>query len=343
MATETRTEVLRYQPIAWFLMAVALLFILWKHLLIALFAGLLVHEVVFHLEPKLLQLIKLKRDVAKASLVALVATIVITALILIGVVVYKFFQAGNDNLPALLNTMAEVLDSSRNSLPLAIRDYLPGNVGELQQELAKWLRENAGEIKVISKDAGRALALVLIGMIIGAMIALRKTQQTDQLQPFQRALADRMSKLAFSFRRVVFAQVRIAAINTLFTAIYLMVILPLLGVALPFTKTIVALTFLFGLLPVVGNLISNTIIVIVSLSHSLVVAIGSLAYLIVIHKAEYFLNARIIGTQIRANAWEILIAMVVLESVFGIPGVVAAPIYYAYLKSEMSDAGMVAT
>jgi predicted PurR-regulated permease PerM len=56
---------------------------------------------------------------------------------------------------------------------------------------------------------------------------------------------------------------------------------------------------------------------------------------VVIHKFEYFLNARIVGGQIRANAWELLIAMLLMESVFGIAGIVAAPIFYAYIKSEL--------
>ena len=133
----------------------------------------------------------------------------------------------------------------------------------------------------------------------------------------------------------MFAQVRIAALNALFTALYLGVILPLLGIHLPLVKTMIALTFLLGMLPVVGNLASNTIIVIVSLSQSLSIAIGSLVFLVVIHKLEYFLNARIVGSQIRASAWELLLAMLVMESVFGLAGVVAAPIYYAYLKDEL--------
>jgi len=62
-------------------------------------------------------------------------------------------------------------------------------------------------------------------------------------------------------------------------------------------------TFVAGLLPVIGNLISNTVIVIVSLSHSANTAVASLAYLVAIHKLEYFLNARIIGSQIRSRAW----------------------------------------
>jgi predicted PurR-regulated permease PerM len=138
-----------------------------------------------------------------------------------------------------------------------------------------------------------------------------------------------------AFRRVVFAQLRISAINTIFTAIYLAVVLPLMGIHLPLIKTMIAITFVVGLIPVIGNLISNTMIVVVSLSQSLGVAIASLAYLVVIHKFEYFLNARIIGGQIRANAWELLIAMLLMESAFGLAGVVAAPIYYAYIKSEL--------
>jgi predicted PurR-regulated permease PerM len=61
----------------------------------------------------------------------------------------------------------------------------------------------------------------------------------------------------------------------------------------------------------------------------------------VIHKFEYFLNARIVGGQIRAFAWEILIAMLLMEAIFGIVGVVAAPIYYAYLKLELRHRNLV--
>jgi predicted PurR-regulated permease PerM len=119
------------------------------------------------------------------------------------------------------------------------------------------------------------------------------------------------------------------------------VVLPLLGSRLPLTKTLIALTFLTGLLPVIGNLISNTVIVVVSLSYSLGAALGSLTFLIVIHKLEYFLNAKIVGTEIQARAWELLLAMLVMEAAFGLAGVVAAPIYYAYLKDELSARGLI--
>jgi len=78
--------------------------------------------------------------------------------------------------------------------------------------------------------------------------------------------------------------------------------------------------------------------VLVSLSFSFQIVLISLVYLIVIRKLEYFLNAKIIGSQIKTKAWEILVAMIVLEALFGLVGVIVAPIYYAYLKKELRAA-----
>ncbi|MEP6510431.1 MAG: hypothetical protein ABJB02_02495, partial [Dokdonella sp.] len=109
----------------------------------------------------------------------------------------------------------------------------------------------------------------------------------------------------------------------------------------PLAKSLVVATFVIGLLPVAGNLISNTLIFVVGLSVSLGVGIAALVFLILIHKFEYFLNARIVGTQIRARSWELLIAMLVMEAAFGMAGLVAAPIYYAYMKRELMAAKLI--
>ncbi|MDE2430316.1 MAG: AI-2E family transporter, partial [Burkholderiales bacterium] len=133
----------------------------------------------------------------------------------------------------------------------------------------------------------------------------------------------------------------ISLINTVLSGIFLWLVLPLAGVHLPLTKTMIAITFIAGLIPVVGNIVSNAVIVIVALSHSLNIAVASLVFMILIHKAEYFLNARIIGSQINARAWELLTAILVMETLFGLPGLVAAPVFYAYCKKELCDRGMV--
>jgi predicted PurR-regulated permease PerM len=81
--------------------------------------------------------------------------------------------------------------------------------------------------------------------------------------------------------------------------------------------------------------------VVVSLSYSLGVAAASLLFLVTIHKLEYFLNAKIIGVQINARPWELLAAMLVMEALFGISGVIAAPVFYAYAKHELQAAQLV--
>lgn len=92
---------------------------------------------------------------------------------------------------------------------------------------------------------------------------------------------------------------------------------------------------MFGLIPILGNLISNTLTFIAALTISLGLAGVALLYLVLVHKLEYFINAKIIGHKINANAWEILLAMLIFESIFGLSGLIAAPIFYAYLKLEL--------
>lgn len=326
---------------AWIIAAVLLLFILWRQLLPALLGGLLIHELVYMLAPYIMQLARIKKRPAKMAVVALLTMVVVTLLTTLLITIIHYFRGGEENLPGLLNKMAEIIDTSRQSLPLFVAENIPVDVDELKEQMVAWLHSHAGEIQAITKETGRVVVHILIGMIIGAMIALYEAKGEVNKGLLARALGERAALLAQSFRQVVFAQVRIAAINTAFTAIYLVIILPALGIKLEYLPTMILLTFLFGLLPVIGNIISNTIIVIVSMSHALWVAVASLVFLVVIHKLEYFLNAKIIGSRIQTRAWEILLTMLLLESAFGVPGVIAAPIYYAYLKKELKQNGLV--
>ena len=161
--------------------------------------------------------------------------------------------------------MADVLDSSRARLPPSIAEMLPASPAALRATAADWLRTHADELRSLGAGFGMALVHVLIGLIIGAMISLREARAGESHGPLAIALFERARRLGEAFRRIVFAQVRISALNTLLTGIYLGVVLPLLGVHLPLVKTMILVTFIAGLLPVIGNLISNTVIVVVSL------------------------------------------------------------------------------
>jgi|SRR5450830_1110204 len=326
-----------YEISSWVLTAFVLLFVLLFHLLPALLAGLLVYELVHIMTPYIARRFPSKRPSKRSKLwaVGILVVVVVSLLVLAGVGLVTFLRSDAGSVTVLLAKMAQIIEDSRKILPASLLAHVPVDAIAFKEQAATWLRTHAGELQVLGKEAGRVTAHILIGMIIGGILALRDAVVMDNFKPLARALAGRGEFFSDAFKRVVFAQLRIAAINTTFTAIYLAVALPLMGIHLPLVKTLIAITFVIGLIPVVGNLVSNTIIVIVSLSQSLSVAIGSLVYLIVIHKLEYFLNARIVGSQIRSNAWELLVAMLVMEAAFGLAGIVAAPIYYAYIKSEL--------
>jgi len=322
------------------LTGLALLGTLQFHLLASLLAGLLVYELVHVLAPSHDSTF-VHRHTGKIIAVALLATIVVvaTGAAILGVV--SLLSSGPENLSVLLQKMAEVIETARAHLPPWVLSSLPEEPTELKAAAAAWLRDHAGQLRSIGQDVWRTLLHVLFGMVIGAMIAVSREAGDIEPSPLVQALTNRARLLGAAFRSVVFAQVRISALNTALTGVYLLVIVPWLGIHLPFAKTMVVVTFITGLLPVIGNLISNTVIVVVSLSVSPLLAVGSLAFLVVIHKLEYFVNARVMGGQIRARAWELLLAMLVMDAVFGIPGVIAAPIYYAYLKNELTAQNLI--
>jgi predicted PurR-regulated permease PerM len=312
----------------------ALVAILFLGLLPAFLAGLLVY---FLIEFGALMMGRkgLARRKGRWIMAVVVAAIPIAALSLGGTALVSYISGGPESFVVLLQKMADIVDQARSYLPVWIQTYVPGNIEEWQVAAAEWLRQNAGNFSIIGKEAGVLLVHILLGGIIGGMIALNPGfEHTDR--PLTHAMKTRVGFLGDAFRRIVFSQVRISALNTILTGIFLVIVLPLTGNPLPLTKTMIAVTFIAGLLPVVGNLISNAVIFLIALSVSPLAAAGSLIFLILIHKLEYFLNAHIIGTRIKARAWEILLAMVTMEAVFGIAGVVAAPIYYAYLKDELS-------
>ncbi|HXS52038.1 MAG TPA: AI-2E family transporter [Usitatibacter sp.] len=326
----------RHEIAAWLIAAVLLVLALELGLLPALLAGLLVFELVHVIAPRL----RLGHGGAgRAAAVALLAVAVVV--LLTGLMFAVVAVMHSEGLPRLLQKMADILDQSRATLPAWVLSTLPSDTDAWREAVIDWLHEHAAELRHWGGEAGRVTVHILIGFVIGAMVALREARAAPAGGPLARALGERAARFGDAFRRVVFAQVRIAALNALFTAAYLLAALPLFGIRLPFAKTLVILTFVGGLIPIVGNLLSNTVIVVMSLSVSPALAIASLAFLVVVHKLEYFLNARIVGRGIHASAWELLVAMLLMEAAFGVAGLVAAPIYYAYVKDELAARGLV--
>lgn len=323
----------RHITISYLLAVTVVILVLRFHLLPAVFAGLAVFVLTLKLSRHLPH--NMNRVARKVAL-GVVVTCVITCLTGAGAVIWSFVSSTH-GMAALLTTVVETLGSLRKALPTSVAEVLPTTIEGLRQQLVEILGEHVQKISVVGMEGFKAFAHVLLGMVVGGMAAVHHFREQTTSPPLIGALRQRLRTLTTAFDKVVFAQVKISGLNTLLTALYLLVVLPLIGINLPMATILVLLTFAVGMLPVVGNLVSNTLIVVISLGVSPGVGVASLLFLIMIHKAEYFMNARIVGHEVQATAWELLSAMLLLEAIFGIAGLVAAPVLYAWLKAEVKE------
>ena len=326
--------------IASFVLAgVALVAIMLLHILSGVLSGLLVFQLINLTTPLLAKRLSSKRALWFSVVLLSAAIIGLLAAAILGTI--EHVERVVPHVQALVQQLTGILDDARNRLPEWAQVYVPTDNADMRDKVFDYARTHMVDLQQGGISVARTFTHILIGMILGAMVAISVASSRAHKLPLTVALVSRASRFADAFRRIVFAQVKISFINTVFTGIYLAIALPLFHSSLPLTKTLVLLSFVVGLLPVIGNLISNTAILIISLSVGLPVAIASLIFLVLIHKLEYFLNARIIGGEIEAKAWELLLAMLVMEATFGLSGVVAAPIFYAYIKRELIMARLV--
>ena len=168
---------------AWVLTAFGLFLVLRLHLLAALVGGLAVYEVV-HILARRLRFIRTGgRETRKVVAVTLLAAFVVAALTFAILGLIAFFRSDLGNLSALIQKMADILDSSKENLPVWLAEELPTNADELRVDLVTWLRDHAGELQTLGAEVGRSFVHALIGMIIGAMLAFNETRQVTHRAP----------------------------------------------------------------------------------------------------------------------------------------------------------------
>src|SRR5277367_4687492 len=140
----------RFAVASWILTGIALFLVLKLHLLSALLAGLLTHELVRLLAP----LVEKPLSSKGARLVALATLSIITValLILVTLGIFAFFKSDTGNLKALLDKTDRVLTDARTQLPLWIVDSLPSNVDALKSFAGDWADEHSKEIQHAGKE-----------------------------------------------------------------------------------------------------------------------------------------------------------------------------------------------
>ncbi len=242
----------------------------------------------------------------------------------------SFIRIGLERLPILLDHVLPRLDE----LAAGIGLQMPvDNAQELRSYILTTAKENA---RALSKASG-LLTHGFFQIVVGIAVAILRFLSPEpapggagrRVWPRRHATRPRAARVIGSFERVMGAQIIIAAINSLATAVFLF------SVGMPFKTFLVLTTFICGMVPIAGNVISNTVIVAAALTRSTHLAIVSLLFLMAVHKAEYFLNSRIVGGRIQLPMWATLMALLVGEALMGVPGVILAPTLLYYAREEL--------
>jgi predicted PurR-regulated permease PerM len=321
-----------------------ILFVLLQHLVSALIVGLALYLVLDRVSERFQG--RMSKGIVRplALVVVAISTVAIVAAAI--ALLATMLRRGAGNVPEMMEQMAEILGSVRVWLGGVGRQFIPEvltDAEDFKATLAAWLKTHAQTVRASGLWLGIGLVHMIMGSLLAILVFFRHVthQDAENRGPLARHLVEKVDRFAHAFGRVAMAQVKISAVNTILTGLYLLVVLPLFGIRIPFGTTLVVITFLCGLIPVLGNLISNTVITILSMGVSIGTAVASLTFLVVIHKLEYLINSRIVGGETDSQAWEILLAIIVGEAAFGVGGIVLAPIVYAFIKRELRDRALV--
>lgn len=267
------------------------------------------------------------RRVARWSAVALF----IVVGILLVVVFAEFVRIGFERLPTLLDRLAPRLSALGDRFGV---DLPVDNVQEMHAAAVDALKENAKSVETVSGLLTREVFTLLLAVVVavlrfvsGPTVPPEKGRGLDI--DILRECRDRAAQFAASFELVMGAQILISAIYTVLAAIFL------IGFQIPFRTMLTLTTFVCGLIPIVGNLISNSLIVGAALTKSDHLALVALIYLVVVHKGGYFLNSRIVGARMETPTWAILLGLLVGEALMGVTGVILAPTVIHYVLAEL--------
>jgi predicted PurR-regulated permease PerM len=307
-------------------MGVALILMGWLHLAGPLVVALFTYLALAWLSPP----IRGGKWLAMLTVLVLLAAVSYALGYFVHITVQALPEIGDKAIPAIIAWAKEY------GIQLPFTDY--DSLKDFALESIKGEARYFGDFARLARTASSHLLLLIAGAVIAIGVFLNPrfeltSKSVDEENAYSaacREIGERFKTLYGAFSTVMGAQVIISAINTVLTAIFVV------AAGFPYAVVVIGMTFLCGLVPVVGNLVSNSVVVAIGFTVSPRMALGALIFLIVIHKLEYFLNSKIVGWRIRNPFWLTLLGLLVGERLLGIPGMILGPVLLNYLRLEAS-------
>ena len=198
--------------------------------------------------------------------------------VLIGWGLFYFSRQAYLTLPKIAETTIPAVAefAERQHIELPFTDY-----ASLKALAVAEVKEDVAGAGRHARSAAFQLVQLMIGLVVAASLFLSATWGSENepgtsrdslYATMVRELSLRFQTFFRSFAKVIGAQIIVSAINTVLTGAFL------LWNGYPYVAVITTLTFLCGLLPIVGNIISNTLIVFVAFTISPRMALVALIF-----------------------------------------------------------------
>ena len=208
-------------------------------------------------------------------------------------------------------------------------------------EFARSQATHLGNFADFARGATTEFVYLIIGIVIAIGLFLKpqlELENPSEAAPVRDNLYSlccqeiglRFATFYASFAMVMEAQIIILAINTVATGIFV--------AAMGLQHLVVAVGLHVSLRVSAGDWesLSSTLVVALGFIVSPTKGLLALAFLVVVHELEYFLNSKIIGSKIHTPVWLTLIALLLGERLMGITGMVLAPVFLHYIRIEAS-------
>lgn len=251
---------------------------------------------------------------------------------LLALIFISFVKIGMARLPLLIDRVLPHLDelASRFGFDLPV-----DNVAELREVILQTVKENERSIASASGLLTRGFFQIIVAVVVAILRFIAKPGEPGGKRGLDaellRECGERAALFSASFEVVMGAQILIAAINAAVAAAFLF------AFHIPFRTMLTLTAFVCGMVPIVGNVISNSLIFASALTISEHMALLSLIFLVVVHKGSYLLNSRIIGARIETPTWAILLGLLAGEALMGVTGVILAPTLIHYVREELRE------
>lgn len=239
------------------------------------------------------------------------------------------------DLPSYVRKIEQAINSEL--YPLLSQYDLLLETKTIEYYVIDFLKQNLALTFSLIQKIGKNIFLLVLSIVICFIIQHRihinhfkSVPVTNLFEHLVRFFNEKIAAFYRYFRTVMAAQLLISLINSVLTLLLLIIL------QIPHKITLTVLVFIFGLLPIIGNIISNVLIC----SAALIWTgkwqfIISLIFLIVIHKLEYILNGKIISHFVALPMHITLLALVIGESLFHIPGMILAIPTVLFLREQL--------